>query len=214
MSVLDLRKEFKHLYAPRAGIIETITVPRLGFATIEGAIEKGRGAGDSPSFAEANEALYSLAFTLKFMMKKRVEDSVDFPVMTLEGLWWVENGIFDPAVKDNWLFRLMIMMPPAVTEADFAEGVEELRKKQGDSEILSRLSLQTFEEGLCVQALHIGPYSAEAETIKAMREFMAKSGLVDRVGPAGKHHEVYLGDPRRTDPAKLKTILRHPVAQA
>lgn len=214
MRVVDLRKEYKELYAPRTGMVELVSLPSLRFASIEGAVEKGRGPGDSPDFALASEALYGLCFTLKFAIKKRAVDPVDYPVMPLEGLWWVEDGVFDIAVKDNWRYRLMILQPEAVTQVDLEAALEAIREKKGDDPILSRLRLGDFEEGSCVQALHIGPYSTEPATMARMRDFMASGGLLDRVGPEGRHHEIYLGDPRRSDPAKLKTILRHPVTKA
>ncbi len=213
MLTLDLRKDYKALYTPHAGGVETLLVPPLRYATIEGAIEKGRGPTDSPGFAEATEALYSLCFTLKFALKKRPVDPVDYPVMALEGLWWVEDGVFDLAVKDNWRYKLMILQPPAVTEVDLASAIADLRKKNGEEPVMSRLRLEGFDEGLCVQALHIGPYATEPDTVARMQAYMAEKGLRDRVGPDAMHHEIYLGDPRRSDPAKLKTILRHPVVK-
>ncbi|MBE0669727.1 MAG: hypothetical protein IH588_03990, partial [Anaerolineales bacterium] len=102
MKILDLKKQFKHLYQPSAKKIEAVQVPNLQFAMIDGAIEKGSEPGRSPSFAEATQALYGLAYTLKFMLKKRKTNAIDYPVMALEGLWWVEDGFFDITVKDNW----------------------------------------------------------------------------------------------------------------
>ena len=214
MKVIDLKKQYKHLYQPSPKKIESVQVPRLQFAMIDGAIEKGSEPGRSPSFAEATQALYSISYTLKFMLKKRKTDPIDYPVMALEGLWWVEDGMFDITVKDNWFYTLMILQPEVITPEVFAEGLEQVHKKKGDSEMLSKLSLAEFEEGLCVQTMHIGPYATEPATIERMRAFAAESGLKDNVGPNGKHHEIYLGDPRKADPAKLKTVLRHPVEKA
>lgn len=211
MNVLDLRKQYKHLYQPSAKKIEVVQVPCLQFAMIDGAIEKGSEPGRSPSFAEATQAIYSLAYTLKFMLKKRRTNPVDYPVMALEGLWWVEDGRFDIAVKDNWFYTLMILQPDIVTGEIFEEAREQVRKKRGESAFLARLRLGTFEEGLCVQTLHVGPYATEPATLERMREYMQEQDLKDNVGPNGKHHEIYLGDPRKADPAKLKTVLRHPV---
>jgi hypothetical protein len=126
-------------------------------------------------------------------------------------LWWVEDGMFDITVKDNWFFTLMILQPEGITQDIFAEGLQQVRKKKGDSEMLSKLRLAHFEEGVCVQTMHIGPYSTEPATVKRMRDFAKENSYRDRVGLGGKHHEVYLGDPRKADPAKLKTVLRHPV---
>src|SRR5574339_1272851 len=128
MKTLDLKKEYKHLYQPSAKKIDILQVPRLQFAMIDGAIEKGSEPGKSPSFAEATQALYSISYTLKFMLKKRKTNAVDYPVMALEGLWWVENGVFDITVKDNWFYTLMILQPDVVTQDAFKEGLAELRR--------------------------------------------------------------------------------------
>jgi len=211
MKILDLKKQYKNLYQPSAKKVETVQVPRLQFVMIDGAIEKGRGPGDSPSFQEATQAMYGISYTLKFMLKKRKTNAIDYPVMALEGLWWVENGVFDITVKDNWLYTLMIMQPEVITKDLFEEGLAQVRKKRGDSDALSKLSLEYFEEGLCAQVMHIGPYATEPATMERMHEFMAENGYRDCVGLGGKHHEIYLGDPRKADPAKLKTVLRHPI---
>lgn len=211
MKVLDLRKQYKHLYQPSAKKIEIVQVPCLQFAIIDGAIEKGSEPGKSPSFAEATQAMYSMAYTLKFMIKKSKTTPIDYPVMALEGLWWVEDGMFDISVKDNWFYTLMILQPEVITPEIFEEAREQVRSKRGDSGSLSKMRLGTFEEGLCVQVMHIGPYATEPATIERMRDFAQENGYRDRVGLGGKHHEIYLGDPRKADPAKLKTVLRHPV---
>ena len=101
IKVLDLRKQHKHLYQPSAKKIEIVQVPCVQFAMIDGAIEKGSEPGKSPSFAETTQVMYSIAYTLKFMIKKHKANPIDYPVMPLEGLWWVEDGIFDITVKDN-----------------------------------------------------------------------------------------------------------------
>ena len=210
MKVLDLRKQYKYLYQPSAKKIETVQVPCLQFAMIDGAIEKGSEPGKSPLFAEATQALYSMAYTLKFMLKKRKTNAVEYPVMALEGLWWVEDGMFDITVKDNWFYTLMILQPEMITQEIFDEAREQVRRKRGEGVTLSKVHLGMFEEGLCVQVMHIGPYATEPATVDRMREYMRENGLKDNVGPNGKHHEIYLGDPRKADPAKLKTVLRHP----
>jgi hypothetical protein len=211
MKILDLKKQFKHLYQPSAKKVEIVQVPRLQFAMIDGAIEKGSEPGKSPTFAEATQALYSVCYTLKFMLKKRKTNAVDYPVMPLEGLWWVEDGMFDITIKDNWFYTLMILQPDVITQDIFAEGLEQVRKKKGDSEMLSKLHLAHFEEGVCVQTMHIGPYATEPATVERMRAFAQENGYRDGVGLGGKHHEIYLGDPRKADPVKLKTVLRHPI---
>ena len=211
METLDLKKELKYLYAPSEQKAEIVQVPSLQFIMIDGAIEKGKEPGNSPAFAESTQALYSLAYTLRFMLKKRETDAIDYPVMPLEGLWWVEDGMFDITIKDNWFFTLMILQPDIITPEVFADGVEQVRRKKGDSPNLSHLRLAHFEEGMCVQMMHIGPYATEPATIERMRAFALENGYRDRVGPTGKHHEIYIGDPRKADPAKLKTVLRHPL---
>ena len=211
MKTLDLKKDLKYLYAPSAKKVEIVNVPRLQFAMIDSAIEKGSEPGKSPSFAEATQALYSISYTLKFMLKKRKTNPIDYPVMALEGLWWVEDGIFDITVKDNWFYTLMILQPEIITKEIFAEGMEQVRKKKGDSPSLSNVRLADFEERLCLQTMHIGPYATEPATVERMHAFASENGYQDCVGLGGKHHEIYLGDPRKADPAKLKTILRHPI---
>ena len=211
MKTIDLKKELKYLYQPSAKKVEIVKVPSLQFVMIDGAIEKGSEPGKSPMFAEATQALYSTVYTLKFMLKKRKTNAIDYPVMALEGLWWVEDGMFDITVKDNWFYTLMILQPEVITKDVFAEGLEAVRKKKGDTPALSKLKLANFEEGLCMQVVHIGPYVTEPATIERMRAFALENGYRDRVGPNGKHHEIYLGDPRKADPAKLKTVLRHPL---
>ena len=211
MKILDLKKQFKFLYQPSAKKIEAVQVPNLQFAMIDGAIEKGQAPGTSPIFAEATQALYSLSYTLKFMLKKRKTNAIDYPVMAFEGLWWVEDGFFDITIKDNWFYTLMIMQPEVITTELFEEALEQVRKKKGESEMFSKLKLTHFEEGLCVQTMHIGPYATEPATIERMKEFMKENGLRDNVGPNGKHHEIYLSDPRKAAADKMQTVLRHPV---
>ena len=211
MKTLDPKKDFKYLYAPSAKKVEIVKVPRLQFVMLDGAIEKGSEPGTSAGFQDATQALYGISYTLKFTLKKRKTNAIDYPVMALEGLWWVEDGMFDITVKDNWFYTLMIMQPAAITKDVFDEAREQVRKKKGDSPALSKLRLAYFAEGLCAQVMHIGPYATEPATIDRMKTFMSENGYRDNVGPQGKHHEIYLGDPRKADPAKLRTVLRHPV---
>jgi hypothetical protein len=213
MKTLDLKKELKYLYQPSAKKPEILKVPKLQFAMIDGAIEKGKEPGNSPAFAEATQALYSISYTLKFMLKKRKTNAIDYPVMALEGLWGIQDVMVNVAKKDNWSYTLMILQPDVITKDIFAEGLEKVRKKNGDAPALSKLRLGHFEEGVCVQMMHIGPYATEPATIEVMRAFATENGYRDRVGPTGKHHEVYLGDPRKANPARLKTVLRHPLAK-
>ncbi len=214
MKSLDLKKDLKYLYTPSAKKVEIVNVPRFQFAMIDGAIEKGSEPGKSPGFQEATQALYGIAYALKFMLKKRKTNTIDYPVMALEGLWWVKDGIFDITIKDNWSYTLMILQPDVITSDLFAEGLEQVRKKRGASEMLSKLRLEKFEEGLCVQTMHIGPYATEPATIERMKVFAEENGYRDCMGSVRKHHEIYMGDPRRANPEKLKTVLRHPIERA
>jgi hypothetical protein len=207
MEKLDLRKNLKHLYAPSAKKIEVVDVPRFNFIMEDGAIEPGHGPGTSPLFKENLSALYGISYTLKFMVKKRAVDPIDYPVMALEGLWFVEDGHFDINMKDNWKYTVMIMQPDLVTADLFAEALAQLRKKKGDQPAFARLRQQPFHEGLCVQTLHIGPYATEPATVTRMETFAAENGYL----LCRQHHEIYLGNPLLAAPEKLRTILRHPV---
>jgi hypothetical protein len=213
MKKIDLKKDLKAYFQPSAKKPAIIEVPRFDFIMIDGAIEEGMEPGNSPGFQENVEAMYGAAYTLRFMLKKRAEDPIDYPVMALEGLWWVEDGCFDIEVKDNWFYTLMILVPEVITPAVFEEGLTKLRAKKGDKPAFDRLRLDSFEEGLCVQMMHIGPYATEPATIEKMTAFAEENGYQDLVGQGGKHHEIYIGDPRRAAPEKLKTALRHPVAR-
>lgn len=206
MIQLDLRKQWKHLYSPSAKKVELVDVPDLKFLMIDGRIEAGQEPGTSSGFEEAMGALYGAAYTLKFMCKLRRQDPVDYPVMALEGLWWVEDGKFDITVKDNWVYTMMIMQPDLITEDMLEEAAAQAAKKRPNP-ALSRVRLASFCEGLSVQIMHIGPYATEPATVEKMHAWAAGNGY--RL--AGKHHEIYMGDPRRADPEKLKTILRHGV---
>ena len=207
MEKLDLRKDLKYLYFPSSKKVELVEVPAFNFLLIDGAIEPGYAPGNSPLFQENMQALYGAAYTLKFMAKLRKIDPVDYPVMALEGLWWVEDGHFDIRIKDNWFYTVLILVPSLVTQEMLAEAVVQIRKKKGDLPGFARLRLESFEEGSCIQIMHIGPYDTEPATVEKMDAFAQLNGF----SKIGKHHEIYLGNPLRADPAKLKTILRHPV---
>lgn len=207
MIKLDLRKELKYLYAPSAKKVEIVEVPRFQFTMIDGQIEAGEGPSTSASFQEALQALYGISYTLKFTSKLRKENPIDYPVMALEGLWWIQSGEFSFERKEDWLYTLMMLQPDFISAEMYAEALEQLRKKRGDNPSLAKMRLETFEEGLSMQIMHVGPYTDEPATIEKMDAFARENGY----RPHGKHHEIYLGDPRRADPAKLKTVLRHPI---
>jgi hypothetical protein len=211
MKTLDLKKDLKELYSVSSLKVSAIQIPKMQFAMIDGAIEKSQSPGTSPGFQEATEALYGISYTIKYTLKKRKTNAVDYPVMPLEGLWWVQYGVFDIKVKDNWFYTLMILQPDVVTQDIFKDGLAELRRKHGMMPALSKLRLKFLAEGQCMQILHVGPYASEPVTVRRMEAFAQENGYRDQVGFGGSHHEIYLGDPRRANPEKLKTILRHPI---
>ena len=209
MDKLDLRKQYKQLYQPSAKQVALVDVPPLQYATVDGAIEPGQAPGTSPAFRQALEALYGISYTCKFASKQRRDNPIDYTVMGLEGLWWVEDGEFDITRPGNWRWTAMILQPEHIDQAMFEEGLAQLRRKK-PGPALDKLRLETLHEGLCVQVMHIGPYADEPATLERMAAYAREQGYA----LCGKHHEIYLGDPRRGDPARLKTVLRHPVERA
>jgi hypothetical protein len=208
MEKLDLRKQLKQFYAPSLRKIEIVDVPPFNFAMIDGAMQPGEMPGTSPAFQEAVEALYGISYTLKFTSKLRKSNPIDYTVMALEGLWWIDEGEFDITRPGNWKWTLMILQPEHIGGEMFQDALRQLARKK-DSPALSRLHLEGFHEGLCMQTMHVGPYADEPATIARMHAFAEENGYRLR----GKHHEIYLGDPRRSKPDKLKTILRQTVAE-
>ncbi len=198
---VDPRKDLKHLYYPgkEPALVE---VSAMNFLMVE-------GFGDpntSQDYRDAIEALYSVSYTLKFIVKK-ADPNCDYAVMPLEGLWWVEDmSQFSVENKDSWQWTAMIMQPVYVTLELFAQALDQVRKKK-DSPALSKIRFEAFDEGLSAQIKYIGPYSAEGPTIARLHEFIREKGYALR----GKHHEIYMSDPRRTAPEKLVTIIRQPV---
>ena len=215
---LDLKEEYKHLYKPSPKAVELVKVPKLNFAMVDGRIRPGEAPGTSAAFQEALQALYGVSYTLKFMSKLRKTDPIDYPVMALEALWWVEDGQFDISRPGNWCWRAMIMQPDHITRRMFAEAVDQVSEKR-PSAAVNLLRLEAYTEGICVQTMHLGPYATEPATVARMQAFAAEHGYADRHERALRqgrlvvydHHEIYLGDPRRAKPEKLQTVLRHPV---
>jgi len=203
---LDLRKQYKELYRPSAKEVAVVDVPQLQFITLDGVIEAGVGPADSDSFQEAMGALYGVAYGLKFMSKRREKDPIDFTVMAMEGLWAVESGNFEFGKVEPWLYTLMMMQPEHITQDMFERAVSEASAKRPNS-ALDLLRLGRWREGPSIQIMHIGPYSEEPGTVEKMDAFAEKHGYQLH----GRHHEIYLGDPRRAKPENLKTILRHPI---
>jgi hypothetical protein len=201
---VDLKKELKHLYGATAKTPAIVDVPAMNFLMID-------GAGDpntSDDYRGAIEALFAVSYTAKFMIKNGPA-AIDYGVMPLEGLWWTDDpAAFSPDNKDIWKWTAMIMQPEWVTAELWADARAQAAGKK-DLRSAPKLRLESFEEGEAAQILHVGPYAGEAPTIARLNEFIAGEGL-SRVG---RHHEIYLGDPRRTEPAKLKTIIRQPVGR-
>ncbi len=204
MPKIDLRKQLKHLYQPSAKEVSIVDVPPMNFAMIDGV-----GAPESPAFQDAMMALYGVTFTLKFGLKlgKFGKKKYDYTAMGLEGLWWVEADRFSWDIpRDQWHWTLMIMQPDFIT-SNLVEAAREEANKKRPSGALSQVRLASFHEGLCAQIMYVGPYSAERPTIERLHQFILDRGHQLR----GKHHEIYLGDPRRSAPEKLKTVLRQPM---
>ena len=200
METLDLKKALKHRYAPSAREVTEVTVPRMQYLMID-------GTGDpntAPAYTEAVEALYAVAYTIKFAIKKG--RAIDFPVLPLEGLWWMDDmREYSMEKKDQWKWTMMIAQPDLVGAADVHSAVAEVKKKK-DPPALPLLRFDTLDEGDCAQIMHLGPYADEKPTIQKLHAYIAARGA----SLSGKHHEIYLGDPRRTAPEKLKTVIRQP----
>lgn len=198
---IDYKRELRELYAP-GGEPVILNVPALAYLMID-------GHGDpntAPEYTEAVEALYTVAYAAKFAVK-RAPDGIDYGVMPLEGLWWTPDmSKFTTQDKSAWDWTMMIMQPDQVTTVVFEDARTTATKKKS-LDAISRVRLERFTEGLAAQIGHVGPYDAEGPTIERLHAFIAEQGY-ER---AGKHHEIYLSDPRRAAPEKMKTILRQPV---
>lgn len=205
MGKIDFKKQFKELYNPPAAGIVTVNVPPMRFLMADGEGDPNR----VPVFGQAIEALYGAAYTLKFMLKK-ASSPVDYVVPPLEGLWWADDpASFVTGDKDAWKWTLMIMQPEHITDAAFVQALDILISRKKGAPVHD-VRFELFDEGPSVQTLYIGPYSDEGPIIEKMHRFIADNGYRLR----GKHHEIYLSDPRRTKPEKLKSILRQPVEPA
>jgi hypothetical protein len=205
MTKVDFKKTHKEWYLPSSENVALLTIPKLKFLQVEGTGYPGKSA----SFGPAVEALYGMAYTLKFMFKDQPKPDgwFEYVVPPLEGLWWIKNGdTFDMNRPDDWCWTAMIMVPDFITPAMVDTARQQLKEKKNPSS-LPLVLLESFEEGKVVQILHIGGYDKEGPTIEKLHAFAASKGLKIR----GKHHEIYLSDPGRTAPEKMKTVLRQPV---
>ena len=201
MTKVDLKKELKQLYQASAKDVVQVEVPAFKFLMVD-------GKGDpttSQEYAQAVEALFSVSYTAKFIIKKGPQ-KLDYSVMPLEGLWWADDmSAFVANDRANWKWTMMIMQPHFVANEVIESAIAAVRRKKRLSSI-DKLRLEEFSEGRCAQVLHVGPFSEEGPTIERLHAFIdARSGLT------GKHHEIYLSDIRRADPRKWKTIIRQPM---
>ena len=200
MAKIDFKKAMKEFYGPPKGKFTIVDVPEMNFLMID-------GHGDpntNPDYQAVCNALYSMAYGIKFALKPQ---GIDYVLPPLEGLWWTqEMALFSVYNKEAWLWTMMVMQPPEVT----FDLVEQIRAEQADKKdlpALAGLRFEPYHEGLSVQTMYVGAFADEGPTIASMHAFIAEQGYE----PAGKHHEVYLSDPRRTAPDKLKTVVRQPV---
>ena len=203
MSKVDFKKTLKQFYIPPKEFV-MVDVPEMQFVMVD-------GHGDpntAQEYQDAVEALYSVAYKMKFISKKNLEK--DYTVPPLEGLWWAEDmATFSNREKSEWDWTMMIMTPEWISVEIFTEAIKQVRKAK-DPVLLDQVRLERYHEGLSVQIMHIGSYDDEGPVLAQMHsDFIPNNGFVEN----GKHHEIYLSDPRRVAPEKLKTVLRQPVSK-
>ncbi|MCK5743417.1 MAG: GyrI-like domain-containing protein [Caldisericia bacterium] len=199
MDKLDLKKELKGFYNPSKKEVSSVDIPEMNFLMIDG---QGN-PNTSEEYQQALEVLYGLSYTLKFACK---EIEKDFTVMPLEGLWWADDmDSFTEGDKDLWKWTAMILQPDFVTAEMLIKAKINLKKKK-DPVALPKVRFESYTGGTSAQIMHIGPYSEEASNIKKIHDWIKGNGFK----LFGKHHEIYLSDPRRTKPEKLKTVIRQP----
>lgn len=195
---LDLKKQLKQWYTPPSQEVVTVEISAMNYLMLD-------GSGDpntAQAYKDAVEALYSVAYALKFMLKK--EAAIEYSVMPLEGLWWADGGRDAP--RENWQWTMMIMQPDEVTDAWFTRAHDQVRQKKNPA-ALDKVRLESLHEGLAAQIMHVGPFANEGTTLAHIDQFIKEQGYTIN----GKHHEIYLNDLRRTAPEKMHTVLRHPI---
>lgn len=197
---LDLTKELKDIYRSSAKKVKLVNVPEMGFLMVD-----GKGGPKTPRFTDAVETLCSLSYRLRLMVKQG-RTAVTYKVMPLEGLWWGLEPLFNPVDQDSLHWTLMMMQPDFVTQELFFEAREELAVKKRLT-VLNDVRLERYAEGLSAQTLYVGNLVEAGPTVSAISQFVHERGYV----PCGKHHEIYLGDHRRTAVEKRRTIIRQPV---
>ncbi len=204
----DYKKEYKEFYMPKnkPGIV---TVPEMNYIAVRG---KGNPNDEAGEYNKSIGLLYGIAFTIKMSYKGdyKIDGYFEYVVPPLEGFWW-QDGIkgMDYNKKEELNFISIIRLPDFVTEQDFEWAVKEAtRKKKSD---YSKVEFLIYDEGQCVQCMHLGSYDDESATTKLMEDFARENGYEIDITDTRFHHEIYLSDPRRTETAKLKTVIRHPV---
>lgn len=204
---VDRIKQHPDLYKPSAKDVTVVDVPALSFLMIDGA----GNPNTSQDYQHAVEALYGVSYAIKFMLKK--EQGIDYVVMPLEGLWWVPDmREFSVEHKESWLWTMLLAQPREVTPALFERARAQVQQKK-PSAALAQLRLEEIHEGLAAQIMHLGPYAAEGPTVARLHAFIHEHGYTFD-GIQQKHHEIYLSDPRRAAPEKMKTIIRQPMTRA
>lgn len=206
----DYKKEYKEFYLPskKPSIIE---IPSMNYIAVKG---KGNPNDDHGEYKQSIGLLYAIAFTIKMSYKgsHKIEGYFEYVVPPLEGFWW-QDGIkgIDYSRKEDFNFISLIRLPDFVTKKDFDWAIEEATKKKKQD--FSKVEFLTYDEGLCVQCMHIGSYDDEPATVNLMHEYAKENGYVLDITDTRFHHEIYLSDPRRCDVAKLKTVVRHPIKE-
>ena len=203
----DFKKEYREYYLPPV-VPSIVDVPPANFVAVRG---KGNPNEEDSEYKASIELLYGIAFTIKMskMGDHRIDGYFDFVVPPLEGLWWSETGEVDYARKEDFHFISMLCLPDFVTKAEFDWAVETAAKKKKKD--FSKVEFFRYAEGKCVQCMHVGPYDTEPATIGKMKALAAREGLSIAIDDKRMHHEIYLSDPRKTSPDKLKTVIRYPV---
>ena len=207
----DFKKGYKEFYLPK-NKPSIVTVPKMNYIAVRGSGDPNAEGGE---YKESIGLLYGIAFTIKMskMGDHRIDGYFDYVVPPLEGFWWQQGmtGI-DYNHKEKFEWISVIRLPDFVTKADFEWAKEEATKKKKTD--FSKVELFSYDEGLCVQCMHIGSYDDEPATIDAMHEFIEKEGYVLDITDKRIHHEIYLSDARKVAPEKLKTVIRHPIRKA
>lgn len=204
----DYKKEYKEFYMPK-NVPSIIEIPTMNYIIVRG---KGNPNEENGEYKKSIGLLYGIAFTIKMSYKgtHKIEGFFNYVVPPLEGLWWQEGREkIDYQRKEEFNFISMIRLPDFVTEEDFNWAIKEasVKKKQD----YSKVEFFTYEEGICIQCMHIGPYDTEPETLELMHQLMIEKGYELDISTKRFHHEIYLSDPRKCAPNRLKTVIRHPI---